>query len=106
MASNSCRDPFKNLLRWCAESSAATRARVSCLSASRSLHLAGGVSLHAPLCSLRHTPCFTEQERPLDKCAQDPEAMKQCQHEYDLYQQCRQGLLDPRNRIRGNKALR
>jgi len=71
MASNSCREPFKDVLR-----------------------------------CLRHTACFQEEGKPLSECAQDPQAMQQCSTEHERYKQCRQGLLDPRNRLRGNKALR
>lgn len=55
---------------------------------------------------LRSTACFTTDARPLEQCAQDPTAMRQCIDEYKKYDKCKEGLLDPRSRMRGNKALR
>lgn len=43
--------------------------------------------------SLRHTECFTVENRTLEECAQDPPAMTKCQEEFNVYQQCRQGLV-------------
>jgi hypothetical protein len=55
---------------------------------------------------LRETKCMSIDKKSASECSNDLESLEHCKLFHTCYMTCKQNQLNPRSRMRGNKALR